>query len=254
MDQHSQDFFGQKSGLIVSTDAKENPYLFLTCIKKKANGDWEKYSEGKKVKLSLLEIVAISDILNKKRKLWSTFHLYKEEKTPISFTWDEKAEDLLWINVDEYSRPLNYPETELLRLLILHILQEKIECATIRKEPTESEKAEIKESTQVKLEEDTELHQKSIAAKKKSTKKTSILPETSETGKERNKTKDSEEETMAVMGIIKIITDKAILIALENNDEIWVPKSSFVGEFNLHSSNLQQFTLKKWILEKRGRA
>jgi len=140
MDKHSQDFFGAKSGLIVSTDSKDSPYLFLRCIKKKKDDTWEKYPEGRVVKLSLLEIVAINDVLNKKRTIWSTFHSYKEEKTPISFTWDEKDSDLLWINVDEYSRPLNYPETELLRLLIGHILGEKIECATGLREALTPEK------------------------------------------------------------------------------------------------------------------
>jgi hypothetical protein len=252
MDQHTQNFFGQKTGLMISTDAKENPYLFIRCIKKKANGDWEKYSESKNVKLSLLEIVSINDVLNKKRKLWSTFHSYNEIKTPISFTWDDHDPDLLWINIDEYSRPLNYPETELLRLLIIHILDEKIIFATVRKEIQDSEKSFANDNGELKSNVTSEVSQKNVGVKLKTFEQNQPKIEKIEKIKSKNlKNKDEEEETTNLQGKIKMNRDKAILITLDNNDELWLPKSTIMNSFKNDETIIQKFQVKKWILEKR---
>ena len=64
-DTHSKSFFGQNTGLIVSSSSKTDPYFFIRCIKKKPGGSWEKPSsgEGKVVKCSLDEIVMILEVL-----------------------------------------------------------------------------------------------------------------------------------------------------------------------------------------------
>lgn len=136
-DSHNVPFFGQNTGMILSTPSKEDNFVFIKCIKKKNNCEWEKFNEGKTVKISLMELIAISDVLNKKdnRKMWSAFHSFNNVKTPISFKWDENDEGLLWIIIDGYTRAITYPETELMKKIIDHIMEEKICFATQGKLP-----------------------------------------------------------------------------------------------------------------------
>jgi len=37
-DTHSKSFFGQKTGIIVSSPAKNVPYIFLRCLNRKEDG------------------------------------------------------------------------------------------------------------------------------------------------------------------------------------------------------------------------
>jgi hypothetical protein len=249
MDKHDLPIFGQKTGMIFSTNGKENPYLFIRCLKKKANGDWEKANESKNVKLSLLEIVSIDDVLNKKKKLWTTFHSYNDVKTPISFSWDDHDPDLLWVNIDEYSRPINYPETELVKRLFNHIVDEKIEFATKNQPAAEKD-----------VNEEIPIREEPVFEKKG---KVEVLTKKNETQKEKEtindfqksvkKNESDKEETTIIHGKIKMNRDKAILIILDNNDELWLPKSTIVGNFdNNNDVKYQDFQVKKWILEKRS--
>ncbi len=132
---HSQSFFGQNTGLIINSSSREEPYIFLTCIKRKSDGIWEKPSlnEGKVIKCSLEELVMILQVLNRKTLNWQTIHDYKDNKTSISFGWEDDKAQILWINIGNYSKMLNFAQTEILRLLILHILKEKIKYATSSK-------------------------------------------------------------------------------------------------------------------------
>lgn len=58
-DTHNQFFFGQKVGVIVKSNRKDEPFIFLQCIRKKNDGTWEKLSlnEGKTVRLGIKEII-----------------------------------------------------------------------------------------------------------------------------------------------------------------------------------------------------
>lgn len=58
-DTHNQSFFGQKVRFIVKSNRKDEPFIYLQCIKKKNDGTWEKpsLSEGKILRLTIEEII-----------------------------------------------------------------------------------------------------------------------------------------------------------------------------------------------------
>ena len=70
----------------------------------------------------------ILHVLKKDSKTWSTVHVFKEEKTPISIKWE--GENKIWFNVGNYPKMLTIPQIEILVLLMEHILAEKIAFAT----------------------------------------------------------------------------------------------------------------------------
>ena len=133
VDAHSQSFFGQNTGLIVISPSKSESFIFMRCIKRKKDGSWEKPSsgEGKLIKFSLEEIIMILQVLNQDLFNWSSYHTYRDEKTPLSFSWEDKNAKSLWINIANYSKMLNFAQVEILKLLLTHILKEKIKHATI---------------------------------------------------------------------------------------------------------------------------
>lgn len=272
---HTQNFFGQKTGYIFSTNSKEETFIYIRCLKKKDNGEWEKFNESKTIKLSLLEIISLLDVLYKKRKIWNTFHSFNDIKTPISFTWDENDVDLLWINIDNYSRPLKYPETELLKRLIEHIVNEKIEYSTIIKEFKKDTKIEEQyieqvDSNQIKDNQinknhnynngDLKIQEKQNNKHNKQNnidKKQDIKPKSENLRKHQKNTeylnKENKEEYKKIAGKIKINREKALLVVLDNNEEIWLPKSIIINNYD-ENNNLQNFIVKKWIFEKREEA
>ncbi|KKK89416.1 hypothetical protein LCGC14_2733330, partial [marine sediment metagenome] len=129
-DKHNKSFFGQSTGMFLQSSLKTDPFIFLRFIKKKESGTWEKPSlgEGKTIKCGLEEIVMILKVLKRKLKSWSTVHIFKEEKTPISVKWE--GENKVWFNVSDYPKMLTIAQIEILVLLMEHILAEKIEFAT----------------------------------------------------------------------------------------------------------------------------
>jgi hypothetical protein len=128
VDQHIYSFFGQNVALIIKSISKSDSYLFLKCIKRKSNGKWEKFSEreGKIIKCSLEEIMFILCVLNHQIPSWQSFHTYNDEKTVISIGWEENNNQILWFNIANYSKMLNFAQVEILKLLLTHILKEKI--------------------------------------------------------------------------------------------------------------------------------
>jgi len=131
VDKHNKSLFGQSTGMFIQSSSKSEPFIFLQFIKKKENGTWEKLSlkEEKTIKCNLEEIIMILRVLEGKEKSWSTVHVFKEEKTSISVSWEGEAK--LWFNVGDYPKMLKFAQIEILRRLIDHILQEKIEFATV---------------------------------------------------------------------------------------------------------------------------
>lgn len=222
VEQHSLKLFGQKTGMIFSTNAREDESVFVRCIKLKKDGSWQKFDEGKSVKLSLIELVAICDVLNKSRKIFNTFHSYNNMKTPISFAWDENDNDLLWINIDEYSRPVNYPENELLRKFMEHLLSEKIEFATIQK--AKEEKSESSGGLIKSIDEAEKIEDKPQAKSKR------------------------DDGTQTISASIKMAREKAILVNYDGR-EMWLPRSTIKNEFNANSTGIQEFEVMNWVLE-----
>ncbi len=261
---HALSFFGQNSGITISSKEKEEPFLFLKFIKKKKDGSWEKPSqgEGKAIKLSMEEIFMILRLLQKKAKSWSTVHSFNKTKTQISFNWDmtkEKEEEkILWISVGEYKKMLSYAQTEIFCMLLDHLIKEKIEFATIQRESSQKnkfvknheEKEEIKaiedndtvsaESEQVDIVEEERIWAASNPNdddKESNFFKKDIMP--------MNKKSTSEIE-----GIIKNKTEKAVFIAFNDGKEIWIPKSTIRSPDELSSEKAHKFLIDTWILKK----
>ncbi|MFW9784777.1 MAG: hypothetical protein ACFFFB_21035 [Candidatus Heimdallarchaeota archaeon] len=219
-DKHSQSFFGQSTGLTVLSSTKTDPFIFFKCIQKKSDGNWEKPSsgEGKTIKCNLDEIIMILQVLKRKEKAWLSFHSFKDSKTPISFKWDENGGNKLIITIGKYSKVLNFSQIELLRLLLKHILKEKIKYATT------SNSMEKK----VKLNKDNQ----------------EISPKFEEFILSNN------EKTRQIEGSIKNVTEKALFIDFNGKKEIWVPKSTIKSNYNLEDNTNQIFVIDDWILRK----
>jgi len=65
-DTHSQPFFGKNTALFVQTRTKNEPFIFLKCIKIKDDDSWEKPSlgEGKTIKCKSEEIIMMLRVLD----------------------------------------------------------------------------------------------------------------------------------------------------------------------------------------------
>jgi len=200
VDYHNYSFFGQKFAIILQSSSKEQLAIFFQCIKKKADGTWEKPTlrEGKKIKFSLEEIIMILEVLKEKRDTWSTFHTYKEEKTIIMFKWleekDKEGDKVLQIKIGNYVKRLIWGQIKILEKLLTHVLDEKIIFATSNSS-TKPKDIEINKTSSI----NTELKEK--------------------------KEYVSDDAVSKVTGRVKGETDKALLIEFGSGVESWIPKS-----------------------------
>jgi len=113
--------------LIIQSSSVEEPFIFLTCITKKSENEWERPSqgEGKTIKCNLEEIASIILVLRQKLLEWSNTHKFKDKETKISFKWESNTK-WLKIGIGNYTKMLNYSQVELFKYLVKHLLQEKI--------------------------------------------------------------------------------------------------------------------------------
>lgn len=225
---HNRSFFGQSIGMIIQSPSKETDFIFFQFLKKKGNGTWEKPSqqEGKMIKCSLEEMVMILQVLEGKKKSWSTVHKFKEEKTPISVNWEGEAK--LWFNVGDYPKMLSLPQIEILRRLMGHILQEKIEFATTS---NINKTKKIERGTKVSEKDNLEIEPEEI-----------LLPVIEEV--------DLGDKIVKISGYVKGETEKALLINVKNGIESWFPKSVIKSSFDLENHAEQSFLVDSWFLEK----
>ena len=170
----------------------------------------------------------ILEVLKRNQTSWSSFHNFKDKKTQISFKWEDDTKQRLLIYIGKYSKMLNFAQTEILRMLLEHIIQEKIEFATISnldasKNPKRKSK-EINESNQLKSLEG--------------------LPTVKES------VEHNENEVISIKGVIEGETEKALLIQFENNKEVWIPKSVVRSNYNSINDISQNFIIDNWILKK----
>jgi len=252
VDSHSKIFFGQNTGLIVNSPSKYDPFIFIRCIKKKPNGHWEKSSEneGKMIKCSIEEIVMILQVLNRRSLNWQTFHTYKENKTSLAFSWEDESSETLWVNIGDYSKMLTLAQTEILRLLLSHLLKEKVIFSTSSKR--KDQKRNDKEIMHQNFDNDIntgnhdgtnylnfieEMYEYPIVQKE-----TTFLKNQSEKGMLKSKSN--------VDGMISGETDKAILISFDSDKEIWIPKSSIHCQYIPRKNLTQKFLIDNWILKK----
>jgi len=231
VDSHIQSFFGQNTGIIVKTQSRSKNFVFFQCIKKKPNGVWEKPSanEGKTIKFSLEEVVMILQVLNRKIINWTNYHSYQNKKTHISFSWEDNNTDVLWINISDYSKMLNFAQVELLRLLLTHILNEKIIYATTSK---------IKPKSVFQDEFDQNLITENLFS--------NIYKEAIE---EQLSMKNTLIMTQ-IEGLIKAESSKAILVQFNSDRGVWIPKSTIHSQYIPRKNNTQSFLIENWILKK----
>jgi len=240
-DNHSQIFFGQATGLSIQSSSKEDPYIFLRCIKKKSDGSWEKPSkgEGKTIRCSLEEIVMMLEVLNKRMSNWTSYHSYKDTQTQISFGWENRNGNKLWINIGNYSKMLIFAQIEIFKMLLEHLLKEKIKFATIFNGKKTSDKSNT--SFEVK-EEFNRFEQTNIRSSNNLMK---------EIPKQSNKVQNSNTADITqVEGVIKSETEKALFIQFNNGQEVWFPKSTVHSNYSPNRDFNQKFLIDNWILRK----
>jgi len=142
MDSHSISFFGQKTGIIMSSSAKTEDCVFFRFIKKKqakspaapeGSGLWEKPSrgEGKTIKFNLGEILFILRVLKGKSATWSTVHKFNGDSTSIAVKTEGKnGSRNVQFFISGYVKYLKFPETKIMFDLLKHMYEEKIVYAT----------------------------------------------------------------------------------------------------------------------------
>ncbi|MFX0019191.1 MAG: hypothetical protein ACFFAK_02020 [Promethearchaeota archaeon] len=231
VDSHIQSFFGQNTGIIVKTLSRSKNFVLFQCIKKKPNGVWEKPSanEGKTIKFSLEEVVMILQVLNRKLINWTNYHSYQDKKTHISISWEDINADVLWINIGDYSKMLNFAQVEILRLLLTHILNEKIFYATSSKEKDKTVFQDEFDHNLI-IEKNFSNIYKEVIEERPSMKKTPIMTQ--------------------IEGSIKAESNKAILVQFNSDRGVWIPKSTIHSQYILRKNNTQSFLIENWILKK----
>ncbi len=230
VEKHSQSFFGQSTGLTLLSSSKSDSFIFFKCIKKKPDSSWEKPSlgEGKTIKCNLDEIVMILDVLQRNSDSWSSYHNFNDVKTQISFKWENEDKKKLLIYIGNYSKMLNFSQTEIFRRLLAHILDEKIEFATISKMP--SGKAIV---SGPKTNEQRNQNNGPTA-----------LPVVKES------IEHNDNDVSQINGMIEGETEKALLIQFSNDKEIWIPKSVIRSNYDSSNDISQNFLIDNWILKK----
>jgi len=230
VDKHSQSFFGKSSGLTIQSSSRNEPFIFLKCIKKKADGLWEKPSkgEGKTIKCSLDEMIMISEVLHKRLENWASYHNFNDTKTQITFKWENERKERLYINIGSYSKMLSFSQIEILRLLLNHMLSEKIEYAT---------SSNFSEGWKGK---------QNMTNYKDTNEQVSNSPRPTI----QKNTETSEKPSCQVEGAIKNETQKALLITFQNDRECWIPKSAIRSNYVSDQERQQYFNIDTWLLEK----
>ena len=250
---HDQGFFGQKSALLFNSGDWAEPYAYLKCIKKTPTG-WEKPSnqEGKTVKLSLTELIALHDVLRGKKRKWTTVHQFQEERTSISVGW-QQSPDEIWFAIADYRKKIQYPETTLFHKLLAHIIEEKIEYSTTTQNPGERQQERTPTIQTIAIQKTKSNHPTSTPYKKRQN--------TTESGSKENSrikentqpySSDFQEKVKDVSRIeakISNETDKAILLVLENKIEHWFPKTAIVKGNLQQGDYIRPLLIKNWILK-----
>ena len=128
-------FFGDTILSLSSNTVKES-FMFLSCIKKKADGSYEKPSqgEGKTVKINIGEMAKILLILKAKIKSWDATHEYKEQKTFISFKLEKKGKSLQII-IGDYTKVLSQDEIIVFKIILKQIFTEKLISLATEQKP-----------------------------------------------------------------------------------------------------------------------
>jgi hypothetical protein len=235
-DIHNKSFFGSNVGMILDSNSKTEQTLFLTFIRKKQDGSWEKPSnrEGKKINLNLEELVWILEVLKNHELDWTTVHKFEDSTTKISVSWlkDAKEMDKLCFQVNGYKKYLNFAESKILTRLLDHIIEEKIVYSTI---PFQGFPSNGKESV-------TEDKQKELGMP--------VVVEEIIHAKGKGNKERIDKDTRIISGVIQGETEKALKVLFEGGRELWIPKSTIHSSYMGDSDKLQKFEIDTWILKK----
>lgn len=281
-DQHNQSFFGQNVAMFLRSSSKYDDFIFIQSIKRKGKNSWEKPSkgEGKNIKLSLGEMIMIFKVLDGVKDSWSTYHRYRDESTQISFNWQESV---LWINIGEYAKKLQSPNIDILKLLLNHLIKEKIEFATGGTPQNNNFSLSSSPSSRIDTRNTSEMiNSKKLSMDPQGNRGTKSLDSSKASGYDSEKkssssktrvvvkeeiitlpsnfsasSKDISDEgsqnphdAMTVKGTIQRATSKALLIQFEDGNEVWIPKSTIFNQFSVDTQEVQPFLIQSWVLEK----
>jgi len=176
-------------------------------------------------------MVMILEVLKGNNSSWNTQHTYQEENTPITFSWDEKNKDKMWVVIGPYKKLLTFPQVEIFRMLLKHILKEKIEYATTSMSKKDLEIANKNIQVPIKTEESFE------------NEKSNDLFVVEQV--------DAEKETSNVKAIITGETQKALLLQYDDGaEEVWTPKSIIHSKYESTKGVTQSFSIESWFLKK----
>ncbi|MHA1291619.1 MAG: hypothetical protein ACTSQJ_02995 [Promethearchaeota archaeon] len=256
-DKHYYSFFGQNTGLIVKSFSPEESYMFFKCIKRKPDGIWEKPStgEGKIIRCSLEEIVMILQVLNGKLLNWTSYHVYKGIKTQISFGWEDEKKATLWINIANYSKMLNFAQVEVLRLLLSHLLKEKIKYATIINKNSNINKRKNNMPEKIRPNPNNYLY---ITQNSDGMLEDNLIEEINDNYDMKIQINSSNfkkngkitQNKSNLKGIIIEETEKALLIRIQSGREFWLPKSTIHSNYLSKKNIDQNFLIDDWVLKR----
>lgn len=225
-DAHLISFFGQNTGIIIKSTSRFKSHLFIQCFKKNRKGEWEKPSnkEGKTVKLSLEEMIMIYRVLSRKMLNWQSIHVFKEKKTSFSFSWEDEETKILWVTIADYSKVLNFAQVEIFRLLLRHLIEEKVVYSTSYIKNLISKKIEPQFEIYNNLQEqEEEVHSRKV---------------------------DFLQNIYKIKAVFTGETEKAILLNFSSNKCYWIPKSSVHNQYLPRKNFNQTFLIDKWVLKK----
>ena len=234
VDFHRKNFYGQTTGLQLTSPSKTVPFLFLAIIKRRDNGVWENpaMGEGKVVKLSIEEIICILDVLKKGSGSWRGYHVFRDYKTEIYVGWESEARRVIIFRVGDYEKKLRFPNINLLTLLLDHILHEKIQFATTGTYDTKH-KEKSKED-----QEEFRVFSEQIFARDGLQ-----VIETTE--------HHLSEDVKDVKAKILVESPKALLVNLNSGEEFWIPKSTVHSDYDSNDKkSYQKLKVDSWIIEK----
>ncbi|MFW9941349.1 MAG: hypothetical protein ACFFFT_09930, partial [Candidatus Thorarchaeota archaeon] len=154
-----------------------------------------------------------------------TVHSFKNEKTPISLSWE--GDNKVWFNVGDYPKMLSFTQIEILKLILIHILEEKIEYSTVPDTNKSLANSSLKDTND-------------LVEKDDITKDGLTIQEEMNLG----------EKIRRLEGIISGETEKAIRIAINNGDDVWIPKSTIKSKYNAEINTKQTFLIDSWFIEK----
>ncbi len=226
---HSKSFFGRNTGLHILSLDKTIPYTILSCFKRKNDGSWEDplKGEGRSVSLIIEEMISFLEVLKGNHLKWRGYDMTKNNGVEIIVSLEEKTKQEVSIKIGQYEKKLKFPNLNVLRLLIAHIIEEKIKFAT-NEESSES----VGSNKSI-----------SVFSERITTKDGYDIVETTKY--------DTKINMMKINAKIIAESPKALLISIDVGHEFWIPKNTIHSSYDAKKKKIfQKIIVDKWIIEK----